>query len=489
MGKSLQVKAVVFLIFSMNYWLLSYHATHLVLKYEDLPPLPYQFSPAWDDYLSTGYFSGTSQGLIKDYTYCSKVQAFQNSFHPTQNIQENRVIFSDYFFNSFVKEILNTQGRLVHRDHYFMSKTKEIEDLRPDITIFFHQTPNWHDRFKINSQFLCKNQLYNHIPGNKYLSFKDVIAQDLKEYQNYYKGRENCFDVNKTIPFTLVLTDEKQCLAFVEELKKPQENQWVYKKARESHNGQGVALIDKKIAEDLRKYYEEEKKCPDNEEFIAQKYISNPLLINNKKFDLRAYMLIASMDPLLILYHDGFLKFSAETYNKSSSNPESYLTNTQVAEDYLSSKNKTSELFHQSTNFQYLFKYLQSIKKLPNSWMDDVLRKKMKQTMLHIVRVNLSRLVKHPGVFELFGLDFLIDEDFNVWFFEVNLTPSIVGSSAEKKVVNKKLIEDVMRLEYARVFNEDFDEVFREVGSFEWVFDGRKNGYQRYAGVFEYECV
>jgi hypothetical protein len=110
MGKSLQVKAVVFLVFSMNFWILSYHTAHFVQKYEDLPSLPYQLSPAWDDYLSTGYFSGTSQGLTKDYTYCSKVQVFQNSFHPTQNIKKNRVIFSDYFFNSFIKEILNTQS-------------------------------------------------------------------------------------------------------------------------------------------------------------------------------------------------------------------------------------------------------------------------------------------------------------------------------------------------------------------------------------------
>lgn len=31
--------------------------------------------------------------------------------------------------------------------------------------------------------------------------------------------------------------------------------------------------------------------------------------------------------------------------------------------------------------------------------------------MFHIVRMNLDKLLKHPGVFEVFGLDFLLDED------------------------------------------------------------------------------
>lgn len=46
----------------------------------------------------------------------------------------------------------------------------------------------------------------------------------------------------------------------------------------------------------------------------AQKYIDKPLLMDGKKFDFRVYMLIASMDPLIVLYHDGFLRRSLAEY-------------------------------------------------------------------------------------------------------------------------------------------------------------------------------
>ena len=52
---------------------------------------------------------------------------------------------------------------------------------------------------------------------------------------------------------------------------------------------------------------------------VAQRYISNPLLLDKgNKFDFRIYMLIASVDPLIVYYHDGFLRVSLSTYDKFS---------------------------------------------------------------------------------------------------------------------------------------------------------------------------
>ena len=49
---------------------------------------------------------------------------------------------------------------------------------------------------------------------------------------------------------------------------------------------------------------------------IVSKFISNPLLINGYKFDLRIYVAITSFKPLRIyMYNEGLVRFATETYN------------------------------------------------------------------------------------------------------------------------------------------------------------------------------
>lgn len=51
---------------------------------------------------------------------------------------------------------------------------------------------------------------------------------------------------------------------------------------------------------------------------MVQKYISNPNLINGHKYDFRVYLLIASTDPLIVYYHDGFLRVTILKFDRNS---------------------------------------------------------------------------------------------------------------------------------------------------------------------------
>lgn len=46
--------------------------------------------------------------------------------------------------------------------------------------------------------------------------------------------------------------------------------------------------------------------------------------------------------------------------------------------------------------------------------------------------------------FELFGYDFILDVDFNVWLIEVNTNPCIEESSNILKVYLPRMIEDML---------------------------------------------
>ena len=69
--------------------------------------------------------------------------------------------------------------------------------------------------------------------------------------------------------------------------------------------------------------------------WIVQKYIENPLLILNRKFDIRVWVLVSSWNPLKIhLYHDCYIRFSATDYSSNNiKNLFSHLTNNSISKN------------------------------------------------------------------------------------------------------------------------------------------------------------
>ena len=47
---------------------------------------------------------------------------------------------------------------------------------------------------------------------------------------------------------------------------------------------------------------------------LIQKYIENPLLVEKRKFDVRAFMLVASTQPFLVLYNSGYARLSLNEF-------------------------------------------------------------------------------------------------------------------------------------------------------------------------------
>ena len=77
---------------------------------------------------------------------------------------------------------------------------------------------------------------------------------------------------------------------------------------------------------------------------------------------------------------------------------------------------------------------------------------------------------KRKNCFELFGFDFLIDEDFRVWLIEVNTNPYLGVPNEYIKGVLPKMIDDLFDLTLDPIFNPDGQQPAGKNNGFELLF-------------------
>lgn len=472
-------------------------------RFENAPLSPYKLTREWQEYLEIDRFDEEHQGIKNEDDYCFKVAQYraQNPAELDTNgmpTKSSRIIFSDYKLGNLVKTVIKRTGTMVMENHTIDDKEyEELEPLRPDINMFFHKSPSWHYKHKIDTHFLCPGQKYNHIPGHEHMTNKDEAADNNRAYGKYYKDRPECFDPWRFMPETYNLADKTQCLEIIERLKRDRRSdtiKWIRKKSRNSHNAEGVTIVTSEVADEILEEYQYGALCGKLEDhFIVQQYLDDPLLVNEKKFDFRVYMLIASLDPLIIFYHDGFLRVSLIDYDAADTEAMTHITNTQLAKDMLDEKNASQQereetLRQQMWTFDQFEDHMVSRGLVDKNWIEDYVRPVMKVTMLHLVRMHYEKFLKHPGVFEMYGVDFMFDSKLHLWFLEVNRSPAMQATTEEKGRIQSKLIEDILDIEYGLLYKADLDKVV-ERSNFEWVFDGRRNGMERYFGLLTEDCL
>jgi hypothetical protein len=113
---------------------------------------------------------------------------------------------------------------------------------------------------------------------------------------------------------------------------------WIWKPCSQSC-GRGIKVLGAEISD-------EDAKDMSRKRGIVQRYIPNPLLINDFKFDLRIYIVVISYEPLKVYMNDeGLVRLATEKY---STDPSSLACKTVHLTNY--SVNKQSEKFVQNTD-------------------------------------------------------------------------------------------------------------------------------------------
>jgi len=172
--------------------------------------------------------------------------------------------------------------------------------------------------------------------------------------------------------------------------------------------------------------------------YLVQEYIARPLLIHKAKFDLRVYLLVASTDPWMVFFREGYLRRSLHAYNPESKDRAVYLTNT-----HYQSLKEGFKLSEHIWTFSMLQDYLTRNGLTGAHYVDAVLAPYLKKVGNFVFQSAKAKLVRRKGSFNIFGLDFMIDDRFRVHFIEANGYP---GYTWSLNYDTRGMVTDIMDL-------------------------------------------
>lgn len=158
-------------------------------------------------------------------------------------------------------------------------------------------------------------------------------------------------------------------------------------------------------------------RCVENANKMVQLAVHPPLLVEQRKFDLRIYAYIASNAPIAAFVHPFFVvRLAGKRYSTNGDNPN-VLTlepgSKAALEDQLSPEDLMRRLGKDT------------------AWLK-AFRKKVSVWTARVMGVVCAKLSPQPGRFSLLGLDALVDANADLWLGEINLSPQLNVQNREQ---------------------------------------------------------
>jgi tubulin polyglutamylase TTLL4 len=307
-------------------------------------------------------------------------------------------------------------------------------------------------------------QKVNHFPASWCVGRKDRLSRTMNTMKRLH-GKE--FDFH---PESFILpADKDSFLRYLQtncDKKRKDSNLWIVKPCASSC-GRGISVVNASQAAAM---------ASKNKKQLIQKYLMDPYLIDGKKFDLRIYVLVTGVDPLRVYVHkEGLTRISTSDYSvKNLSNRFAHLTNYSVnkkainfkaasyAENTQADQNVNDEPANkpketpancsETEGFKWslaAFKRWLSERE-GNEKTEETFRKihdLCVKTMIAAeseITPNVHRIVAYrTNCFELFGLDVILDSSLTPHLLEVNVSPSLMGSSPLDRRIKGMLLADI----------------------------------------------
>jgi hypothetical protein len=236
---------------------------------------------------------------------------------------------------------------------------------------------------------------------------------------------------------------------------------WIYKPNGEAM-GRGIKLIDK-ISDVDTKEKPFRTRCRNVEVFdpkepplkerdfasygVMQEYMVNPMLLENRKFAMRIYLLVARVKPFLTFHYNyGYIKRCGEFYDENKFRKEDLFRHITNQEFQKKQDDFTMSAAAEILSIETLDNYMRDNYGVPafrlNFW------QQVKAIMMEICLGIKEQVTEECtfGMFEIFGLDVICDADQRVYLLEANRDPSWVCDTPVKKAIIPDMIREMTEI-------------------------------------------
>lgn len=312
----------------------------------------------------------------------------------------------------------------------------------------------WSDR-SVTAERVMRMKIYqriNHFPSMYEITRKDTLAKNLNKIRKLMPDEYDFYPMSFYLP-----ADSAEMRQYISKASKKS----VYiTKPVASCQGRGIRLFKNVDSIDT------------TEPQVVQEYVSKPYLIGGLKFDLRMYVLVVSVAPILrlLVYEDGMARFATEPYAEPTvknmkktymhltnyainKRNENFIFNAEEDEDNVGSKwglqavwDKIAEdggdlqKIKDEINDIFIKTILAVLPNLQHTYMSC----RPAEVKAEPDAAGMNQQYFGSNCYEVLGFDIMIDSFFKPWLIEVNHSPSFTCDTPLDMRIKGTLIDAVL---------------------------------------------